>query len=141
MHGYMVQAAAWLGKRLQMRAALSHSAPSNAARGVAAEQAACSALTHDGWSVLGRRLRTKAGEVDAVAEKDGLIAFVEVKSRSSLAEAAHALGARQQTRLMAAAEILLAENPSWGRTGVRFDVLLVDRQFRVRRVPDAFRLQ
>lgn len=113
----------------------------NAARGVAAEQAACAALLHDGWSVLGRRLRTKAGEIDAVAEKDGLLAFVEVKSRPSLAEAAHALGGRQQARLMAAAEILLSENPGWGRTGVRFDVLLVDREFRVRRVPDAFRLQ
>ena len=112
----------------------------NAAWGIAAEQSACRALAADGWSILGRRMRTKAGEVDAVAEKDGLVAFVEVKSRPTLAMAAGALGHRQQGRLMAAAEILLSENPGWGEAGVRFDVLLVDRQSRVRRIADAFRL-
>ena len=112
----------------------------NCAMGVAAEQRACAALAADGWSILGRRMRTKAGEVDAVAEKDGLVAFVEVKARPTLAMAAEALGARQQGRLMAAAEILLGEHPHWGRQGVRFDVILVDRQSRVRRIADAFRL-
>ena len=112
----------------------------NAALGVAAEQHACAALAADGWSILGRRMRTKAGEVDAVAEKDGLVAFVEVKSRPTLAMAAEALGPRQQRRLIAAAEILLGEHPHWGQQGVRFDVVLVDRQSRVRRIADAFRL-
>lgn len=112
----------------------------SSARGMAAEAAACIALTGDGWNILGRRIRTKAGEVDAVAEKDGLLAFVEVKARPSLAEAAHALGARQQSRLMAAAEILLGEHPEWGAAGVRFDVMVVDKAFKVRRIPDAFRM-
>ena len=112
----------------------------NAAAGVAAEQSACRALAADGWSILGRRVRTKAGEIDAVAQKDGLLAFVEVKSRPTLAAAANALGRRQQGRLMAAAELLLAEHPDWGEAGVRFDVMLVDRQSRVRRIADAFRL-
>jgi putative endonuclease len=65
---------------------------------------------------------------------------VEVKARPTLAMAAGALGARQQGRLLAAAEILLAENPHWGAAGIRFDVLLVDRHHNVRRVTDAFRL-
>ncbi len=112
----------------------------NTATGMAAENKACAALAADGWAILGRRVRTKAGEVDAVAEKDGLVAFVEVKSRPTLAEAAAALGARQQARLMGAAEILLAENPRWGTAGARFDVMLVDRQGAMRRVTDAFRL-
>ncbi len=112
----------------------------NAAWGVAAEQCACMALIEDGWSILGRRLRTKAGEIDAVAEKAGLVAFVEVKARATFTEAAYALGPRQQKRLMAAAEILLAENPDWGLNGVRFDVVLVDRASRARRITDAFRL-
>ena len=38
--------------------------------------------------VLGRRLRTPAGEVDAAAEKDGVLAFIEVKQRVTLAGAA-----------------------------------------------------
>jgi len=130
-----------LGKRMGVITGRSLASARSAARGVAAEQAACAALASDGWTVLARRTRTKAGEIDAVAEKDGLLAFVEVKARPSLAEAAYALGDRQQGRLMAAAEILLAENPGWGRNGIRFDVLLVDQEFQVRRVPDAFRLQ
>ncbi len=57
-----------------------------------------------------------------------------------MAGAAAALGARQQARLMGAAEILLAQNPGWGVAGARFDVILVDRQGAMRRVADAFRL-
>jgi putative endonuclease len=108
--------------------------------GVVAEQAACAALEADGWLVLARRLRTKAGEIDLVAERDGLLAFVEVKARPNLAIAAFALGPRQRARLLAAAEIALAQHPEWGRAGVRFDVLLVDAESRVRRIADAFRV-
>lgn len=111
------------------------------AGGLDAEAVACAALVAEGWTVLGRRLRTPAGEVDAAVEKDGLLAFIEVKRRATLAGAAVALSARQRARLLAAAEILLAAHPGWGAAGVRFDVILVDRQRRVRRIADAFRVE
>jgi len=111
------------------------------AQGVGAETLACAALLADGWSIRGRRLRTPAGEVDIVAERDGLLAFVEVKRRPTLAEAAASLGARQRARLLAAAEIVLVANPGWGAAGVRFDVLVVDDAGQVRRIVDAFRLE
>ena len=107
--------------------------------GLAAEAAAEAALARDGWAILARRIRTAAGEVDLVAEREGLVAFIEVKSRPTLADAAFALGPRQRARLLAAAELLLAANPGWGRQGARFDVLLVDPEGRVRRIADAFR--
>ena len=109
--------------------------------GVSAEDAASDTLQRDGWTVLARRLLTKAGEIDLVAERDGLLAFVEVKARPTLAGAAWSLGARQRGRLLAAAEIALAEHPEWGRAGVRFDVLLVDAAGAVRRIEDAFRIE
>ncbi len=109
------------------------------ALGIDAEATACAALERDGWAILGRRLRTQVGEVDAVVEKDGLLAIIEVKARPRLSDAAGALSPRQQTRLLGAAEILLAENPGWGRAGVRFDVLVVDAAGAVRRIADAFR--
>ena len=109
------------------------------ALGVDAEANVCATLEKDGWIILGRRLRTAAGEVDAVAQKDGLLAVIEVKARPRLADAAYALSPRQQARLIAAAEILLAEHPDWGAAGVRFDLLLVDRAGTVRRIADAFR--
>jgi putative endonuclease len=110
------------------------------ASGLAAEDLACAALVADGWTIHARRLRTCAGEVDAVAEKAGVLSIIEVKSRPTLAEAAVALTVRQQTRLLGACEVILAEHPDWGLNGVRFDVLLVDPVGRVRRIVDAFRL-
>jgi putative endonuclease len=89
--------------------------------------------------VLARRCRTEAGELDLVAERDGLLAFVEVKARPSLQEAAFALGPRQRARLVAAAECWLAVNPGHGAAGMRFDVLLVAADGAVRRITDAFR--
>ena len=65
------------------------------------------------------------GEIDLIAEREGLLAFVEVKARPTLVEAAHALGPRQRARLMAGAEAWLASNPGHGDAGMRFDVILV----------------
>ena len=107
--------------------------------GIAAEDAACTALARDGWTIRGRRLRTQAGEVDAVAEKAGILSIIEVKSRPTLAQAATALTARQQSRLVGACEIILAQHPDWGVNGVRFDVVVVDPAGNVRRIADAFR--
>lgn len=111
------------------------------ARGRHAEERAAAALQAEGWQVLARRARTPAGELDLVAERAGLLAFVEVKARATLGEAAFALGAAQRARLLRAAEWWLGANPARGAAGVRFDVMLVDAAGRVRRVADAFRLE
>ena len=78
------------------------------ALGMRAEQAACAALARQRWAVLARRLRTEAGELDVLAERDGILAIIEVKARPTLADAAAALSQRQQARLLAAAQIVLA---------------------------------
>ena len=109
------------------------------AGGLAAEAAACAALEADGFRVLRRRARTKAGEIDVVARRGPLVAFVEVKARATLGGAAAAVGPRQAARLLAAAEALLAENPDWAEGDLRFDVIVVDRAGQVRRVVDALR--
>ena len=110
-------------------------------RGIDTETAARAALEQDGWTIRARRLRTPAGEIDLVAEKAGLLAFVEVKARPTLAVAADALAPRQRARLLAAAEIVLAKHPEWGAAGVRFDVIVVDAAGAVRRIADAFRVE
>ncbi len=108
--------------------------------GLLAEDRACAAIGADGWTVLGRRLRTASGEIDMVAEKQGLLAVIEVKCRPTLPRAAAALTPRQQARLVAACDILLMQQPDWGKAGVRFDVIVVDHAGRVRRIADAFRM-
>ena len=109
--------------------------------GLSAEDLACAALSDAGWTVLARRLRTEAGEIDVIADRDGLLAIIEVKLRATLADAAYALSKRQQGQLLAAAEIVLADHPDWGAAGVRFDVMVVDAGGTVRRIADAFRLE
>jgi len=100
-------------------------------------------LRSHGCTVVARNYRPRggSGEIDLVAEKDGLLAIVEVKARPTLADAAAALTARQRARLIAAAEIVLAEHPDWGTNGVRFDVIVVDAAGAVRRIADAFRAE
>ncbi len=106
-----------------------------------AESLAAAALTAEGWVILAQRCRTEAGEIDLIAEREGLLAFIEVKARPSLAEAAFALGPRQRARLVAAAEAWLAEHPGLGAAGMRFDVILVAADGTIRRIADAFRIE
>ena len=110
------------------------------ARGRSAELCVAERLAEEGWRVLDHRARTAAGEIDLVAERQGVLAFIEVKARATLVDAAYALGARQRHRLMAAAEIWLASHPGHGEHGIRFDVMLTDAQGGMRRIADAFRL-
>ena len=108
-------------------------------RGIDGEGRVAKALAASGWTIHGRRMRTAAGEIDIAAERDGLLAFIEVKTSQSLDNAAYALGHRQRRRLCQAAAILQGENPGWGAAGTRFDAWLVDELGRMRHVPDAFR--
>jgi putative endonuclease len=110
-------------------------------RGIDAETAACLALARHGWTILARRLRTEAGEIDIIAARPDLLAIIEVKARRTLSDAAFALSDRQRARLIGAADIALAEHPEWAREGMRFDLMVVDARGAVRRIADAFRLE
>lgn len=93
--------------------------------GRGAEDAVALRLEGQGFTVLARRLRTGAGEIDLVVADEGRLVFVEVKARASFAAAAHAVSARQQARLLEAASAALAQHPAWARAEIRFDVALV----------------
>ncbi|MBI0432221.1 YraN family protein [Roseomonas sp. KE0001] len=115
------------------------------ARGREAEARVAARLEAEGWRVLARRQRAgrggPAGEIDLIAEREGLLAFIEVKRRARLSEAALTLAPAQQARLLAGAEAWLAAHPGHGAAGVRFDLVLVDAAGRMRRIADAFRLE
>ena len=71
--------------------------------GLSAESRAAAWLMAKGYRILAKRFRTPHGEIDLVARKRNLVAFVEVKARASLDEAAYAVTPRQQARIIAAA--------------------------------------
>ncbi|URW74763.1 YraN family protein [Sphingomonas donggukensis] len=77
-----------------------------------------------GWQILDRRVRTPAGEVDIVARRGNLVAFVEVKARQSVAERDIAIDHRRLSRVAAAAEYLM---PRYAGPGddIRVDVILL----------------
>lgn len=99
-------------------------------------------LEQEGWEIRLRRAHTPCGEIDIVAEltRAGLIAFIEVKARPALSEAAYALSARQRERLLGAAAILLDLHPEWSGHDFRFDLILLDATGRMRRIANAFRI-
>ena len=59
--------------------------------GLSAEDQVSRRYARDGHTILSRRWRGKAGEIDLVAEKDGTVIFIEVKKSSSHARAAERL--------------------------------------------------
>jgi len=93
--------------------------------GISAESRAAALLVAKGYRILARRFRTPVGEIDIVARRRGVLIFVEVKARASFADAAEAIGRRQQSRIIAAAELWLAAHPQDAQRDMRFDVVLV----------------
>ncbi|MEK7342924.1 MAG: YraN family protein [Pseudomonadota bacterium] len=93
-------------------------------RGRQAERIAGWWLRLKGWEIVGRRLRTPAGEVDLVARKDAMLAFVEVKARGSAAELDLAIDERRLARVAAAADILWHALAQPG-DDMRIDVILL----------------
>lgn len=93
-------------------------------RGRGAETLACWYLRLRGWRILARRARVVGGEVDIVARRGRVLAFIEVKARSTEAGAAMALDEWRLRRVAIAAERLA---PRFMRDGddVRIDAMYI----------------
>jgi putative endonuclease len=92
------------------------------------------------YRVLGRRVKTHAGELDLVAlSPSGMICFVEVKARECEELAASAIGFGQRARIARAAELYLGARPALRHKGVRFDAILVTPRRLPRHVKEAWR--
>jgi putative endonuclease len=93
-------------------------------RGRQAEKTAARYLRLKGWRILAERVRTPRGEVDLIAKRAGLVAFVEVKARTHARDLEIAVDAKRLKRVAAAAEILYPEYCTKGED-MRIDVILV----------------
>lgn len=106
--------------------------------GMLAEDNVARFMEHKGLTILERRWRGKAGEIDLIVREGQCLVFVEVKQSSTHEEAALKLGVIQQGRIMRAALeycetfglLLLPE--------MRFDAALVNRQGHIAILKRAF---
>jgi len=102
-------------------------------RGRLGEDFAALLLLLKGYRILGRRVKTAAGEIDLIAKSlTGVVCCVEVKTRP--AEGLAEVRSRQRARIVRAANLFMAGRPA----PLRFDVITV-APWRIRHHRDAWR--
>lgn len=89
-----------------------------------AEQIAAEFLRCEGYEILAQRVRNDAGEIDLIAKKKTLVAFVEVKWRKRASDLNTAIDERRLARVAAAAEIAAFDYAKHGED-IRIDVILL----------------
>jgi len=95
-------------------------------RGRSSETLAAWLLRLKLYRILGRRVRTHAGEIDLIARSPGgILCFVEVKARRDQRSAIESVAQRQRARIERAASLYVAGKPNLARRGMRFDIVTV----------------
>ncbi|WP_336279435.1 YraN family protein [Bartonella sp. CB175] len=94
-------------------------------RGIRAEKWAAWWLRFKGFQITEVRFKTKCGEIDLIARRGNLVLIVEVKARSTLAEAMAAVSKMNEKRIEAAADIWLARQKDYSLLSVRFDLIAI----------------
>ena len=87
------------------------------------ENFAADLLTNSGYQIIERNYRTKAGEIDIIATKNGVLHFIEVKTRNGdqYGYPSESVTATKQLRIKRAAEqYLQGRRLNWNR--LSFDV-------------------
>jgi putative endonuclease len=94
-------------------------------RGHSAERLAAVALMLKGYRIIGRRYRTKLGEIDLIARRGDFVLIVEVKARTTLEQAMGSVNLLTMRRIEAAADLWLARQPDHSRLSLRFDLVAI----------------
>lgn len=96
--------------------------------GDSAERVAALHLEQHGYRILARNVRTRAGEIDIIAEDADGLAFVEVKARSGTGYGApeEAITPRKQLQLVKLADAFVAEHAIYQDRPWRIDVVAVE---------------
>ncbi len=114
--------------------------------GMRGEAAAEKFLKRQGHKIIGRRLRTRLGELDIVSVDGRTIVFVEVKTwrnRIGFDHPADAVDLKKQRQLTRAAVAFLKQRGLLNKYAARFDVIAVvwpegDRRPKIEHIKNAF---
>jgi putative endonuclease len=108
--------------------------------GLKAESIAVLLLRLKGYSVIARRYAVSGGEIDLIARRGASIAFVEVKARADLDDAAAAISATKRRRIARAARVWISRNPWAAGLTLRGDAVFVAPRRLPRHAPSAYTL-
>jgi len=97
-------------------------------RGARSEILAAWYLRLKGYRILTRRYKATGGEIDLIAARGSVVAFVEVKARDDRAQALAAVTPRQRRRIESAAGTFISHNRRYHRHRLRFDIIVVGRR-------------
>lgn len=104
-----------------------------------AESLAALSLQLKGYQILARRARTPSGEIDLIARRKALIAFIEVKARKTQTLAVESVTPTAQRRITRAAELWMARRPDLAGLDWRFDIVTVTPRRWPKHHEDAWR--
>ncbi len=110
-------------------------------RGRRAEALAAWWLRLKGYRILAHGFRVASGEIDLIARRGRVLAYVEVKARPNLEEARQALTPRQRRRIERAAEAFLQQHPGLAGLDQRFDVVLLAPKRRPHHLETAWHIE
>jgi len=109
------------------------------------ERIAARWLEKRGWRTIARRFRSGRRDIDLVMQREGTIAFVEVKARSGneFGDPVEAVHHRKQRELTKSAQSWI-DRHGRAEEEYRFDVvgvLVADQKVYIRHIPGAFRMK
>ncbi len=95
-------------------------------KGAQSEEAAARYLTQQGYRILQRNFRWKGGEIDIIAQRNGLLVFVEVRARSysAFGFAAETINSSKKEKIKRTALLYLQKRRL--DCPARFDVITFD---------------
>jgi putative endonuclease len=106
------------------------------------EKIASQYLEREGYLIVEKNYRCKSGEIDIIIKKDNLVAFVEVKTRTSMVygEPVESINNIKTDKIRKVADFYLAIN-GIENCQIRFDVVLiqkVERKIIISHIKNAF---
>ena len=100
-------------------------------------------LEQNGYSILARNWRNRTGEIDIIAQEDGCIVFVEVKTlpHTNIEDLDIIINKKKRTKICQTAKHFLVNNRKYNTMYIRFDVIILQANPFLTQPPEIVQLK